>query len=203
MSAPLYTCDCDHNCGLGCLGNCKGCGGSTGRPSALSKGIIPNPNGPGTILNWPILDQRQKQIQGVVRVPASEYAMNKAALNVYEDYYDAYKNGGIIPWNQSSDRFYPSGSKKGDNINVATRGNSTLRSITRLRPNASSAPSNSRAQGVDIKHNSYARYLNKLKGRGPLRGQNVPPSIRPVALQGAKNNKFSIVSCRPIRYTSA
>jgi len=182
------------------MGNCKGCGGSTGRPSALSKGIIPNPHGYGTILNWPILDQRQKQIQGVVRVASSEYVMNKAGLNVYENYYDAYRNGGVLPWNQSSDRFYPSGSKKGDNVNVATRGNSTLRSITRLRPNASSAPSNIAAQGVDIKHNSYARYLNKLKGKGPLRGQNVRPSMRPAPLQGAKNNKFSIVPCRPVKY---
>ena len=34
-----------------------------------------------------------------------------------------------------------------------------------MRPGSTSAP----GVGVDIKHNSYDRYLAKLKGRGPLR----------------------------------
>ena len=205
------TCQCDSefiNCGVGCMRSCTGCARGTGRPGALSNGMVSVPTDfGGTILalNWQTLDQRQKQIQNVVRVPSSEYAMNKAALNASEGY-KPVPNLPKTPWNQSSDRYYPAGSQQGTNTNVSTRGNSTLRSITRLRPNASSAPSNKNAQGVDIKHNSYARYLNRLKGRGPLKAQQNAfilsngygiPSSRPEALKGAKNTKFSIVAgCR-------
>jgi len=31
--------------------------------------------------------------------------------------------------------------------------------------------------GVDIKHNSYDRYLNKIKGKGPLRRGPIPPTF--------------------------
>ena len=49
-------------------------------------------------------------------------------------------------------------------------GNSTKRTITRLRPGALSPG----GAGVDIKHNSYARYLARIKGKAPLRQQAVP-----------------------------
>ena len=205
------SCQCDTeliNCGFGCMRSCRGCVTGTGRPGTLSNGVVSVPGEfGGTILalNWQTLDQRQKQIQNVVRVPSSEYTMNKGAVNAAEGY-TASPNLPQIPWNQSSDRFYPAGSQLGTNVNVSTRGNSTLRSITRLRPNASSAPSNKNAQGVDIKHNSYARYLNRLKGKGPLKAQQnafiLPngygiPASRPEALKGAKNAKFSIIAgCR-------
>jgi hypothetical protein len=40
-----------------------------------------------------------------------------------------------------------------------------------LRPGALSPG----GAGVDIKHNSYARYLARIKGKAPLRQQAVPP----------------------------
>jgi hypothetical protein len=40
-----------------------------------------------------------------------------------------------------------------------------------LRPGALSPG----GKGLDIKHNSYARYLARIKGKGPLRQQAVPP----------------------------
>ena len=34
---------------------------------------------------------------------------------------------------------------------------------------------NGRGNGVDIKYNSYARYLNRIKGKHPYRAQPIPP----------------------------
>ena len=51
---------------------------------------------------------------------------------------------------------------------VPSRGNSTKKSITRLRP-GSLKPG---GFGVDIKHGSYDRYLARLKGKKPLKTQN-------------------------------
>jgi hypothetical protein len=45
--------------------------------------------------------------------------------------------------------------------NVPSRGNSTKTTLTRHRPGAASAP----GKGVDIKHNSYERYLLKRKNK--------------------------------------
>jgi hypothetical protein len=109
--------------------------------------------------------QRQKIIQNTVRVPSSVYTMNLGALSVYEAPYTTYG----VNWNQMSDRKEPhvqrpnaSGSNPG--------ASSTTRTRTRLRPGALS-PGGS---GVDIKHNSYARYLARLKGKGPVRQQATP-----------------------------
>jgi hypothetical protein len=75
---------------------------------------------------------------------------------------------------------------------------STRRTITRLRPGALS-PGGS---GVDIKHNSYERYLNRLKGKGPVRRGVIPPNFgvpyipfnRAYPIYGGKTMKTSIVS---------
>jgi len=45
--------------------------------------------------------------------------------------------------------------------------------------------------GCDIKHNSYDRYLNRLKGRGPLR-RGIDAKTPPIS--GGKVVNFSIVS---------
>jgi len=83
--------------------------------------------------------------------------MNKSSLNVGEE------RKGIITgsWNQSSDRLQAAIAK----AVVPTRGNSTTSSLTRLRP-GSLRPG---GIGVDVKHNSYDRYLARLKGRKVLR----------------------------------
>tara|TARA_B100000035_G_C21034874_1_gene570369 strand:+ start:1182 stop:1508 length:327 start_codon:yes stop_codon:yes gene_type:complete len=48
-------------------------------------------------------------------------------------------------------------------------------------------------KGVSVKHDSYARYLAKKKGRAVLKAEN-PNNTRPTAKYGGKNYKFAIVS---------
>ena len=135
--------------------------------------------------------QRQKIIQNTVRVPTSLFTMNLGALNVYErpnlDYRVVDVSGSTyvvspgVNWNQMSDR-------KDPHVQVVKTGSgsgygasSTRRTITRNRPGAMS-PGGS---GVDIKHKSYDRYLNRLKGKKPLRRDPI---------YGGKVMKTSIVN---------
>jgi len=152
--------------------------------------------------------QRQKIIQNTVRVPSSLFTMNLGALNVYErpnlDYKVVDVSGSNyivspgVNWNQMSDRREP-------HIQVVKTGSgsgygasSTKRTITRNRPGAMS-PGGS---GVDIKHNSYDRYLNKLKGKKPIRRGPIPstfglpyiPFNRADPIYGGKVMKTSIVN---------
>ena len=152
--------------------------------------------------------QRQKIIQNTVRVPASLFTMNLGALNAYERPNLDYKMVDIsgsnyivspgVNWNQMSDRKEP-------HIQVAITGtgsgyhsSSTRRTITGPRPGAMS-PGGS---GVDIKHNSYDRYLNRLKGKAPLRRGVIPPDYgipyipfsRAYPIYGGKTIKTSIVN---------
>ena len=115
--------------------------------------------------------QRQKIIQNTVRVPSSLYSMNLAALNVYQkpsSTYNVVNVGGTnytvspgVNWNQMSDRKEPHLQQFATSSGSTYGGNSTKRSLTRLRP-GSMSPGGS---GVDIKHNSYERYLNRIKGK--------------------------------------
>ena len=89
-------------------------------------------------------------------VAQSQYLDSIASLNVYSP--PTLKIG--VNWNQMSDRPVPHVVKR----NVPSRGNSTKYSITRHRPGAQSAP----GSGVDVKHGSYHRYLERLKGKGKL-----------------------------------
>jgi hypothetical protein len=111
--------------------------------------------------------QRQKIIQNTVRVMQSLYSMNLAALSTYQPPSNEPQliNGEyIVPanvyWNQMSDRARPSRQL----VKVTPNASSTRHTITRERPGALSPG----GDGVDIKHNYYGRYLNKLK-QGPLR----------------------------------
>lgn len=152
--------------------------------------------------------QRQKIIQNTVRVYSSLYTMNLGALSVYQKpnkTYSVADNSGAtyivspgVNWNQMSDR-------KDPHIQLVVSGSgstygasSTRRTITRLRPGALS-PGGS---GVDIKHNSYDRYLNRIKGKAPVRRGPIPPSFgepyipfnRAFPVYGGKTIKTSIVS---------
>ena len=100
--------------------------------------------------------QRLKRIQNTVRVASSLYAMNLAALSVYEKANDktqtilnsgsTYIGGGGVNWNQMSDRKIPHVQK----VVTANPGKSSTRyTITRMRPGAGSPG----GIGVDIKHN--------------------------------------------------
>jgi len=136
--------------------------------------------------------QRLKQIQNTVRVAASLYTMNLASLSAYQSSLDKtqtvfnsgtpYAGGGGVNWNQMSDRKVPHAQV----VVTASRGKSSVKNtITRLRPGAGSPG----GIGVDIKHNCYDRYLNRLKAGYLVRGR-VPEQY----LHDSKNLKTSIVS---------
>lgn len=156
--------------------------------------------------------QRLKLIQNTVRVPSSIYTMNLAALNVYEHskntYQTIYNNGstyvsgGGVNWNQMSDRSSPHTQVAVTSSGSIYRGSSTKRTIVSCKPGALS-PGGS---GCDIKHNSYERYLNRIKGKAPLRRGIIPPNFgspivfnRAYPIYGGKVTKTNIVnSCKCI-----
>ena len=154
MTSPNYIIDCS------CTGDivygvvqCKGCSNTSCQTC--------DPSGS-------YLDITQKRIWNTVRVPASEYVMNLGSLSVYQapSTDPKYSN---VNWNQMSDRALPANLNISKITVVPSHGNSTRSSITRDRP-GSMRPG---GKGVDIKHGSYARYLARLKGKGPLRTQQV------------------------------
>ena len=120
----------------------------------------------------------QKIIQRQVRVYSSQYVNALASMNVLDNKQPLKK------WHQMSDRVVPSVQKihyPGNN------GNSTKTSITRIRPGSLSPG----GEGVDIKHFSYDRYLNRLKG-GNLKAGIPNPNI--TAKRGNKTVKFGLIS---------
>lgn len=135
--------------------------------------------------------QRVKRIYNTVGVPSSIYTMNLGALNVYEvpnTQYEIVNVAGTdyqvspgVNWNQMSDRRRPHIQVAVSGLGTNPGGNSTKRTITRCRPGALS-PGGS---GVDIKHNSYDRYLNRIKGKAPLRRNGILPDF------GAKELEFN------------
>jgi hypothetical protein len=135
--------------------------------------------------------QRLKLIQNTVRVASSLYTMNLGSLNAYVKPTSATYN---VCWNQMSDRPIPSVQK----TYVPTYGSSSTRhTVTGPRPGAQSPG----GVGCDIKHNSYDRYLNRLKGKAPLRRGIIPPNFgapipfnRALPVYGGKTTKTSIVS---------
>ena len=70
------------------------------------------------------------------------------------------KNGCNTKWSWNNQSSSSMASIINSN-NVPSRGNSTRTTLTRHRPGASSAP----GTGVDVKHNSYERYLLKRKNK--------------------------------------
>jgi hypothetical protein len=153
------------------------------------------------------LYQKQKIIQKTVRVPSSLFSMNLASLNAYQQPQKQYNivdiNGSAyvtspnVNWNQMSDRRQPHQQIVKSGSGSTYGASSTRHTITRLRPGALSPGGN----GVDIKHNSYDRYLNRIKGKAPLRRGVVPPTLaeyipfnRAYPVYGGKVMKTSIVS---------
>lgn len=123
----------------------------------------------------------QKRIWNQVREPSSLYLMNVSSLTSAAE---RLQNGPCTNWNQRSDRQNPS-------IQTAyhpTRGNSLKSTLTSLKPGAC-APG---GKGCDIKHDSYARYLNRKKA-GNLRTQPAnTAAIKP--LYGNKTYAINAVS---------
>ena len=137
--------------------------------------------------------QRQKIIQNTVRVKSSLYTMNLAALTSYHKPNTHYRivdipgsNYTVSPgvnWNQMSDQSNPS------------------RQIIRTKPGLRPGALSPGGSGVDIKHNSYERYLNRLKGKGPLKQDIIPLTYgeniefnRALPIYGGKTIKTGIIS---------
>ena len=137
--------------------------------------------------------QRLKIIQNTVRVQSSLYTMNLAALSGYH----SPKLDYGVNWNQMSDQPTPSRQIVNTGSGSIYRSSSTKRTQTSLRPGALSPG----GIGVYINHNSYDRYLNRLKGRGPLKRGVIPPIYggpikfsRANPIYGGKIFKTGIVS---------
>lgn len=138
--------------------------------------------------------QRLKLIQNTVRVYASLYVSNLGPLEAYKQPTNATYG---VCWNQMSDRPIPSVQKAviptGTNCSLNRRHTS----VTSSRPGCQSPG----GVGCDIKHNSYDRYLNRLKGKGPLRRGVIPPTFgAPIPfnpsfpIYGGKTTKTNIVN---------
>jgi len=138
--------------------------------------------------------QRLKLIQNTVRVPSSLYTMNLASLSAYsQPTADTYN----VCWNQMSDRRIPSIQK----ATIPTGFNSSLNrrhtSVTSSRPGCQTPG----GIGCDIKHNSYDRYLNRIKAKNPLRQGPIPANFGgPIKfnpaypIYGGKTLKTNIIS---------
>ena len=107
----------------------------------------------------------QRVIQKTVRVPSSLYSDNLAALHINSD------NISTLPWNNASDR-------------IAAHGFKTASVATSIKPN----------YGVDVKHNSYDRYLGRKKSQNlKADKEGTTPGAR---YWGNKTYKFGIVNCK-------
>lgn len=138
--------------------------------------------------------QKLKLIQNTVRVPSSLYTMNLGSLSAYAQ---PLKERHNVCWNQMSDRPVPSVQKALVPTGFRNSLNNKRYSVTSSKP-GSQTPG---GVGCDIKHNSYDRYLNRLKGKAPLRRGIVPPNFgMPIPFNmafpvyGGKIMKTSIVS---------
>jgi hypothetical protein len=151
--------------------------------------------------------QRQKLIQNTVRVASSLYTMNLEGLSSYQyplSRYQLVEQAGTpyvappsVNWNQMSDRAKPANQVVKTGSGSTYHVSSTRHTIVRNRPGAMSPG----GIGVDIKHNSYERRLNKLKGKSVLRRGIIPPAYgvpipfnRAYPVYGGKVVKTSIVN---------
>ena len=124
--------------------------------------------------------QKLKIIQKSVRVPASVYTMNLGALTTYQEPLNGYLD---VNWNQMSDRKVPHEQSQGASGVNPTNRHSTKGKKPRLQPGALSPG----GVGVDIKHNSYERYLNRLKGGKTLKQQKAPANFgKPIKFNEAR-----------------
>lgn len=124
--------------------------------------------------------QNLKRIQHTVRVDSSQYTMNLASVTSYDK---------ATTWNNMSDRFVRSQQKGGIEKKL----------LPSWRPGCLTPG----GDGCDIKHNSYQRHLNRLKGNKILKAQKVPPEMvlpyipfnRAAPIYGDKLCKTSIMNC--------
>lgn len=109
--------------------------------------------------------QIQKDIQKQIHVSSSLYAMNLSSL-----YISSNNISNNNRWHNASDRKQAHGLKNSVN--------------TSIKPN----------YGIDIKHNSYSRYLGRIKSQH-LKSENInTPSSKP--LYGNKTFKLGLIACK-------
>ena len=142
--------------------------------------------------------QKQKIIQDTVRVYGSLYTANLAPLTAYtQPLNDPSKGFYGVCWNQMSDRPVPSVQPMSIPTGYNTSMNRRHTSVTSSKPGCQTPG----GVGCDIKHNSYDRYLNRLKGKGPMRRGIIPPNFgKPIPFNpafpvfGNKTTKTNIVN---------
>lgn len=122
----------------------------------------------------------QKRIWRQVRAASSSYITNLSALSSGAA---ILASGSNTNWNQMSDRVNASRQP----IISPTHGNSLRSTLTSGRPGAGGAG----GQGVDVKHDSYARYLNRKKA-AVIKTQT--KNIATVALHGNKTHKIGLLA---------
>lgn len=121
----------------------------------------------------------QKRIWNQVRAPSSIYLMNLSSFTSASQRLASKKN---VNWNQMSDSL---SAAKQPALNP-THGNSLRRTLTSDRPGAATPG----GTGVDVKHDSYARYLNRKKAinmKTQIKTNNTIP------LYGNKTNATNIL----------
>ena len=141
--------------------------------------------------------QKQKIIQNTVRVYGSLYTANLGPLTAYsKPLSDPNKGFYGVCWNQMSDRPIPSVQRATIPTGFSTSMNRRHTSVTSSKPGCQTPG----GIGCDIKHNSYDRYLNRLKGKGPMRRGIVPQNFgNPIPfncgfpIYGGKTMKTNIV----------
>ena len=152
--------------------------------------------------------QKLKLIQNTARVYGSLYTANLGPLTAYTKppvgTIVSTSSGGKqliggtgVCWNQMSDRPVPSVQRASIPTGYATAMNRRHTSVTSSKPGCQTPG----GAGCDIKHNSYDRYLNRLKGKGPMRRGVIPPKFGTplpfnpaVPVYGGKTTKTNIVS---------
>jgi hypothetical protein len=142
--------------------------------------------------------QKLKLMQNTVRVMGSLYTANLAPLSAYAAPINAPSEGFYgVNWNQMSDRPVASVQR----ASIPTGSNNALN--RRHTSVTSSKPGNQTPGGIgcDIKHNSYDRYLNRLKGKKALRRGVIPAAFgKPIVFNpalpvyGGKTTKTNIVN---------
>ena len=110
--------------------------------------------------------QIQKEIQNQLHTSSSNYTEVISSLNISKD---INNSSSKKPWHNASDRAQPHG-QISTNVNTSQKEN----------------------RGLDIKHNSYSRYLAKKKS-GTLKTQKTQ-TIEPIPLKGNKTKYYSLTT---------
>jgi hypothetical protein len=108
--------------------------------------------------------QIQKEIQNQLHTSSSNYTQVISSLNVVQD---INNSASKKPWHNASDR-------------AQAHGQVSTNAVTSHKEN----------KGIDIKHNSYSRYLAKKKS-GTLKTQKTQ-TIQPTPLNGNKTKYYSL-----------